>query len=454
MLTIHIQGSIILLFFIMSLSATGLYFISFKQKSQPYLLYFGLFLLSMCANMAIVLRMGGPLADSTSVKLFSYSAGVFFLLFYEQIFGSGKHGFNRRLWQFHLSFLFLIGILTSLSPVRLGDIYIPSSFINLATIIYIAVITIFKARSGNNDAKIFTAGLSLLTVTIVIDILSAVKSGSFASLQTSVWGLLLFTLSLTGILLKRYMLNGVSLLDEPLTFYQNSLEMKMRADSMVLHTLKNELHRLLYLNERNKKLITGLEPTSKAKAEENLSAMDEAMVHMAEMIAAVKRTDDLTLNTCPTNLNDLILNSLEVYQNKNVQISASLPFTAIVDGDPLHIKECLNNLLQNSCEAIEEGTGKISLNLKKDAAYYIIDVSDNGKGIPKENMDDVLLPFFTTKKDGKHHGVGLYYNYFVMKKHGGFLKVWSEPGKGTTVQLFFPRLERKVRSGGKLNGKN
>jgi CheY-like chemotaxis protein len=72
--------------------------------------------------------------------------------------------------------------------------------------------------------------------------------------------------------------------------------------------------------------------------------------------------------------------------------------------------------------------------------YLLISVTDNGVGIPVEALDHVFEPFFTTKPHGT--GLGLATVYGIVQRHGGFIHVYSEVGKGTTFKVYLPVAER------------
>ena len=100
------------------------------------------------------------------------------------------------------------------------------------------------------------------------------------------------------------------------------------------------------------------------------------------------------------------------------------------------IEQVLINLITNSIHALKERTDPlITLNAYKESNYVTIEVRDNGKGIPEKELNDVFIPFFSTKKDGS--GIGLSLSKQIVSLHGGNIKVRSRSGEGTSFYLSF-----------------
>ena len=123
-----------------------------------------------------------------------------------------------------------------------------------------------------------------------------------------------------------------------------------------------------------------------------------------------------------------------------------------VVGDPTQLEQVLLNLAINARDAMPDG-GALALSCEnftldehyasmmpgsKVGSYVLFTVSDTGVGIPRGVIDKIFDPFFTTKEVGKGTGLGLSTVLGIAKSHGGFVNVYSEPGRGTTFKVFVP----------------
>ena len=121
--------------------------------------------------------------------------------------------------------------------------------------------------------------------------------------------------------------------------------------------------------------------------------------------------------------------------------------------DPSQVDQLLANLMVNARDAIDKA-GKIVIETGNTFCdgFYCIDkpecvpgeyvmlvVSDDGCGMEKEILTNIFEPFFTTKKEGQGTGLGLATVYGIVRQNGGFINVYSEPGKGTTFKIHLPR---------------
>ncbi len=111
----------------------------------------------------------------------------------------------------------------------------------------------------------------------------------------------------------------------------------------------------------------------------------------------------------------------------------------VVVGNEKQLQEIFMNVVRNAADAMPSG-GKITVSTSKEKKFLKIDVIDTGEGMPKEVMDRILEPFFTTKPKGT--GLGLAVCHTIVQEHGGQLRYASEPGKGTTASILLPIEEK------------
>jgi two-component system, cell cycle sensor histidine kinase and response regulator CckA len=121
-----------------------------------------------------------------------------------------------------------------------------------------------------------------------------------------------------------------------------------------------------------------------------------------------------------------------------------------VEGDPTEFHQILLNLCVNARDAMPQGGRLVlsaqNLKLNQEALpanaapgpYVMISVSDTGSGIPAEVLPHVFEPFFTTKIGDKGTGLGLSTVAGIVKNHGGFIQIETEPGQGTEFKIFLP----------------
>jgi len=110
---------------------------------------------------------------------------------------------------------------------------------------------------------------------------------------------------------------------------------------------------------------------------------------------------------------------------------------AKVRGDAELLKQCLINLVKNALEAMPAG-GSLTVSSGMESHHVRVTVKDTGVGIPSEVQDMIFNPFFTTKKTGGGSGLGLAMTKKIIGDLGGFLRLESQVGLGTTVTMLLP----------------
>ena len=138
---------------------------------------------------------------------------------------------------------------------------------------------------------------------------------------------------------------------------------------------------------------------------------------------------------------------------KNIRIETQAPRDVwLVTGDPTQLNQVLLNLCVNARDAMPDG-GRLTITLQNaevDAQYsvmnrgvaagryVVLEVTDTGFGMPAEVQERIFEPFFTTKEVGKGTGLGLSTALGIVRSHGGFVNVYSEPGRGSTFKVYLP----------------
>lgn len=144
--------------------------------------------------------------------------------------------------------------------------------------------------------------------------------------------------------------------------------------------------------------------------------------------------DSSTLTPCDMNL--VIRESLALLEYEAERLGIALkadipPEQTLVRMDPARIKQVLINLLMNALDAGVRG-GDIRVSLKKQTDNTVLlQVQDDGKGIPKERMQSLFTPFFSDKSESGHAGLGLSICKHITEVHGG--RIWCESEPGHTV---------------------
>jgi signal transduction histidine kinase/DNA-binding response OmpR family regulator len=156
-------------------------------------------------------------------------------------------------------------------------------------------------------------------------------------------------------------------------------------------------------------------------------------------------------------LNAVVRDSTELLHRtlgETIELEAVLaPRLWPVELDQNQLESAILNLAVNARDAMPD-SGKLTIetgNTLLDESYAatdsevvpgqyaVVSITDNGAGMPREVIDRVFEPFYTTKEAGKGTGLGLSMVYGFVKQSGGHITVYSEQGQGTTVRLYFPR---------------
>jgi signal transduction histidine kinase len=167
---------------------------------------------------------------------------------------------------------------------------------------------------------------------------------------------------------------------------------------------------------------------------------------LAELIEIIKTGNEaVQLQVEPVDIKSLLQGvSWEIsplIESKNLNISLDLPdFIPLVEGDGKKLEQVVLNLMTNAAKFTQEG-GNITLRARKHDKELVIEVQDNGIGIPREEQDRLFKPYSRLNADRKLHpglGLGLALAKQVVELHKGRIWLESEPGKGSTFAFALP----------------
>jgi len=144
-----------------------------------------------------------------------------------------------------------------------------------------------------------------------------------------------------------------------------------------------------------------------------------------------------------SDINSVIGSSLTIAQfhirRVSIQIKQELQEgLPVIMTDPNQLQQVFLNMIINARDAMADG-GTLTISTeKRDDKWVVIKFADTGCGIPKDKMDKIFKPLFTTKEEGKGTGLGLSITLDIIDRHGGSVEVDSEEGKGTTFSILLP----------------
>ena len=237
---------------------------------------------------------------------------------------------------------------------------------------------------------------------------------------------------------------------------------KMEAVGMLAGGIAHDFNNLLTIISGYSQLILiSLDPHDRNRhaAEQIMKAGERAAALTKQLLAFSRRQ---VLQPRVLDLNKLVGSLSSMLQRllgEDVDLRLALPHDlGRVNADPGQIEQVLMNLAVNSRDAMTQGgvltieTGNVQLDENyvgrhialKPGPYILLAVSDTGSGMDENTKARLFEPFFTTKGAGRGTGLGLSTVFGIVKQSGGSVDVYSEPGHGTSVKVYLPRIDEPV----------
>ncbi len=292
------------------------------------------------------------------------------------------------------------------------------------------------------------------------------------------FGIAALVLALAGVLYYRYQSKQKAniKLEKTLVELQTTQKQLIQSEKMaslgeltagIAHEIQNPLNFVNNFSEINKELLAeAFEELRKGDIEEatsilnDISANEEKINHHGKRADAIvkgmlqhSRTSSLVKE--PTDINKLVDEYLRLAYHGLRAKDNSFNATLQTDFDesigdvniiPQDIGRVILNIINNAFHAVDEKKKSgienyeptVSISTKKESSNVLINIKDNGHGIPQKILDKVFQPFFTTKPTGQGTGLGLSLSYDIVKAHGGELKVETKEGEGSAFIIQVP----------------
>ena len=232
---------------------------------------------------------------------------------------------------------------------------------------------------------------------------------------------------------------------------------KMDAVGRLAGGIAHDFNNLLTVIRLNTEIIMeGFDPTDpRSEDVKQIRSAAERASSLTRQLLAFSRKQILQprvldMNSVVSNVEPMLRRLI----GEDIAIGSTCGARGYVVADPGQIEQILVNLVVNARDAMPQG-GKISIetqNVELDETYtsehapvipgryVMLAVGDTGVGMTRDTREHAFDPFFTTKDAGKGTGLGLATVYGIVKQSGGYVWIYSEPGHGTTLKLYFPEV--------------
>jgi len=243
-------------------------------------------------------------------------------------------------------------------------------------------------------------------------------------------------------------------------YHSQKMELVGRLAGGVAHDFNNILAGILGYSEVLKEQFTnGNSPERKAIEQIYENTVRATKLTNQLLCFSRKETD----NTSPLDINKVIESAVRLSEkifDKNIQVTFRFQKDIyMVEANENQIHQVFANLIINARDAMPKGgtlsfkTENVYLNeldfvtmpLCKPGNYVMISVTDTGTGISPEIKERIFEPFFTTKGKNEGTGLGLSIVYQIIKNYKGYIKVYSEKGKGTTFTIYLPGSKKRPK---------
>jgi two-component system, NtrC family, sensor kinase len=231
------------------------------------------------------------------------------------------------------------------------------------------------------------------------------------------------------------------------------------ATARILHQIKNPLQTIVLHSDllQNEKMVA--DAANRREVADAIIGESQRLVAMLEELSVYASGAQRSLNRQPLYVNDLVRQvTAQAARESWVQVDASRMEPALVFADAYYLRQALDNLVRNACEAMSEqrktvtrtDEARLAVTVQREDADAVVQIADNGPGIAREELERIFEPFRSTK--GKGMGLGLAICREIVESHGGRIEVESTVGQGTAFTIRLPLYTDAAGVGNALPG--
>ncbi len=216
-----------------------------------------------------------------------------------------------------------------------------------------------------------------------------------------------------------------------------------------ISSLSSAINKIFLGENGERRKMSEIEESEAVDIFESLQTIENRSKGLLKFVTTYKELSKLPKpRLAETNINGLI-NHLATFmkpefQKHNIQIQSPNPeIKILINIDTEMIEQVMINILLNAIQAVQNNNTQKSIRIETNISSQntLVMISDNGSGIKEDLMNQIFIPFFTTKKEGS--GIGLSLSRQIMQLHKGSISVQSEINSGTTFILKFPNTSQK-----------
>lgn len=299
-------------------------------------------------------------------------------------------------------------------------------FATLMILLEIIIVVLVRTKYTNS---FFTLNLTIF------------YSNSFTSLVTenvitAIIGV--FSILLLGLIIKSKLFRSNYFDGEFFAMYDSSKKLD-KTLRMILHTYKNMF---LAINQLSKAALTTEDTKNDAKGFSLVNSIENIskdalynITHLLYMLSAVEITPQIL------DIREVVDNAVaKTTLNSNLNLKIDCPLGKyLINSDDMYITDLIYNIYKNSCDAVENlENPEISITVRREDEWTLIEIKDNGYGIPKNMQKQIFKPLVSNKQGSNNWGIGLYYAKKIVKSHNGHIFLESIPNKYTKFEIFLP----------------